>query len=205
MERPGLLVVIVRRHILRWLPSVHASPFELSSTMQRMNFSDFIRAEWTPVWRVERNGEQIEKPAYEDYDPEQKRRFENALSMRSAKLRYFDETASMPVNVVLTRFEDVNMAPERWLSEVAETFAITPSKSFTGVGRYRGGAPGAYRPRVFRRIAPPDRKFILGNVDTEAEEQAGYVLADTPAFDGLGMFDRRSIRGVVRYLRKGPA
>lgn len=200
---PRLLVVVAHRHPVRWLSSVHRSPFELSRAMQQMSFSQFLRAEWAPVWRLREQGHDIEKPATEDMDPESGAPFANVFRMRAAKLRYYEDLAHMPVHVAFVRFEDANRNPAGVVSALAAGFGLRASPTFYGVTKYRGGAKAPYRPRIFARISREDRAFIAASLDHEAEAMVGYDARVVPKFDGLSLFDSRTRAGLMRYLRKG--
>lgn len=200
---PGLLVIVAHRHPLRWLSSVHRSPFELSDAMRRMSFAEFIRAEWAPVWRLREHGREIEKPATADMRPGTSIPFANVFEMRAAKLRYYEDLAAMPTHVAFIRFEDANRDPEGVVTALAEGFGLRASPRFYAVSRYRGGADAPYRPRIFAPISREDRVFIMENLDHAAEAAVGYDAGVIPKYDGLSLFDPRTRAGFLRYLRKG--
>ncbi|MEO0360745.1 MAG: hypothetical protein AAF322_06535 [Pseudomonadota bacterium] len=149
------------------------------------------------------DGDKIEKPNLADMRPEDKSPFSDVFSMRAAKFRYFDETMAMDANTAFTRFEDVNMSPERWVADLAKAFDLAPSSPFVSVDRYRGVAARPYRPRIFPKLTRRDFDLIKERVDHGIEAASGYQIRRRPHFDGLSLLDRRTRGGLNRYLKKG--
>lgn len=194
---PGLLTVLVYRHPLRWLQSLHARPLDLSESMRGLTFSDFIRHEWQGAFRRDDGTEELSTA---DMDPKTKANYANPLALRNAKIAYFEEMATMPARMVYIRFEDMNNAPRRTLEAIAQTFDIA-LKPYTPVETFKGVTEKPYIPKQMPRIAASDLAFIRGELDLAQEARLGYQLDDVPRFDGLGAMDRRSLRSLARAIR----
>lgn len=191
---PGLLTVLVYRHPLRWLQSIHARPLDLSRGMQRLGFSEFIRHEWQGAFKLPDG----EEPSTADMDPKKKTNFANALLLRNAKIAYFEEMAHiLPSRMVYVRFEDMNRDPVRTLASIAEYFELKMN-AFTPVETFKGITESRYVPKQMPRISASDMTFIRSQLDLEQEAAIGYDLARYPRFDGLATTDPRSLRSLAR-------
>ncbi|WP_112321154.1 hypothetical protein [Oceanibium sediminis] len=194
---PGLLTVLVYRHPLRWLQSLHARPLDLSDSMRGLPFSDFLRHEWRGAFKRE---DGTEEPSTADMDPKAKTNFANPMRLRNAKIAYFEEMAGMPSRMVYIRFEDMNRAPRATLEAIAKTFDIA-LKPYTPVNTFKGVTEKPYIPRQMPRISATDLAFIRQELDLAQEARIGYRLEDVPRFDGLSQWDRRSLRSLARAVR----
>ncbi len=196
-QTDGLLTVLVYRHPLRWLQSLHARPLDLSQAMRGLGFSDFIRHEWQGAFKKDWG----EEPSTADMEPKTKVNFGNPLKLRSAKVAYFEEMAEMPARMVWLRYEDVNRDPKATLEALAAGFGIR-LKPYTPVETFKGITTSPYIPKQLPPISAPDLAFIAEQLDTAQEARIGYSLDDTPRFDGLPAWDIRSVRSVARGLRR---
>jgi len=116
----GLLTVVVYRHPVRWLQSLHNKPMELSARMQGLSFGDFIRHEWQGAF-ARPDGEE---PSTADMDPKARTNYPNALRLRAAKIAYLEEMAEMPGRVAFLRFEDANRDPRATLDALGRAFDL---------------------------------------------------------------------------------
>ena len=193
----GLLTVLVYRHPLRWLQSLHARPLDLSRAMQGLSFSGFIRHEWQGAFRKDGG----EEASTADMEPKAKVNYANALKLRSAKIGYFEELAAMPARVAFLRYEDVNRDPKATLAALAAGFDLR-LKSYAPVQTFKGITTSPYVPKQLPRIDADDLAFIARELDLEQEARIGYSLEAVPRFDGLPGWDIRSVRSVARGLRR---
>ncbi|NNU79239.1 hypothetical protein HMH01_02195 [Halovulum dunhuangense] len=193
----GLLTVLVYRHPLRWLQSIHARPLDLSRSMHGLGFAAFIRHEWQGAFQRE---DGTEEPSTADMEPKARVNFANAMRLRAAKIGYFEEMAEMPARIAYLRYEDANRDPRRTLNALAEGFGI-PLGPYAPVETFKGITRSPYVPKQMPRIAPGDLAFIRQELDLGLERRIGYDLADVPRFDGLPGWDPRSLRSLLRAVR----
>ncbi len=193
VETPGLLTVVVYRHPIRWLQSVHAKPLELTDNFGKLRFEDFLETPWTGGFRRE-NGPM--EPSTADLEPKTGRTFPNPMALRSAKIAYLEEMQKMAGCTAYLRFEDVNRRPKESVRAIADTFGLE-CPHFRGVSGFKGGA-GQYLPKP----APMPTEFEMARItealDLGLEHKLGYTLEDIPVFDGLSPWDRRSVRSRLR-------
>jgi len=189
---PGLLTVVVYRHPLRWLPSVHRRPLDLAAENAGLSFGAFIRAPWRGAF-VKPWGEEVSTA---DLEPKTGRTFENPMRLRSAKIRYLEEMAAMPGQVAFVRFEDANRDPRATIDALAGGFALSPGP-FRPVDTFKGKFNRRYVPRPLPAVSAEDRAFIRGELDLPLEAQIGYRPDRVPRFDGLPPWDARSLRSLA--------
>ena len=193
---PGLLTVLVTRHPLRWLQSVHARPLDLSAATSGLSFSRFIRHEWQGAF-AKPGGEE---PSTADMVPHLGGNYPNPLALRNAKLGYLREMSAMPARLAILRFEDANRSPRRTLAALAEGFALSPGP-FTPVQGFKGKPGALYAPRQMPPVSSWDLDFITAELDHGQEAAFGYRLDTVPHFDGLPPWDRRSLVSLLRATR----
>lgn len=191
--QPGLLTLVVYRHPIRWIQSVHHRPLNLGAEMHGLPFGAFIRHEWRGVF-PDADGE---REARLDLDPKTRARFPNALALRNRRIGYLERLAGMPGQVAFLRFEDVNRDPRATLAALARGFELS-ARPFTGVKGWKGFGERAYVPRQMPPVRPDDMAFIRAELDLAQEARIGYRLEDLPRFDGLPAWDSRSLRSLAR-------
>lgn len=197
---PGLLTVVVYRHPVRWLRSLHARPLELSRRMHGLGFAAFIRHPWIGAFDKP-GGEEISTA---DQEPETGRVYPNPMRLRTAKIAYLEELATMPGQIAFVRFEDANRAPRATLDALAHAFGL-PLAPYARVDTFKGKGTGPYIPRQQAPVAPADMAFIGAELDLALEARIGYRLEEVPRFDGLPPWDTRSLRSLAMALRRPPA
>lgn len=201
-EVDGLLTLIIYRHPVRWLQSVHRTPWELDDGMHDLAFSDFIRAEWRAVWRNPGpNGAVRVRTNGRDLDPETGERFANALRMRRTKIAWQEGFANRPVNVCYLRYETLNRAPEATMRAIASRFGLSMNDSFEPVTDYKGEGKRSYAPKLRPEPEPEDLGFIWAELDPSIEARIGYAPDAALSTDGLPIWDRRRWRGRIRRIR----
>ena len=194
----GLLTVVVYRHPVRWLQSLHNKPMELSARMQGLSFGDFIRHEWQGAF-ARPDGEE---PSTADMDPKARTNYPNALRLRAAKIAYLEEMAEMPGRVAFLRFEDANRDPRATLDALGRAFDL-PLAPFTPVQAFKGSSRRSYAPRLMPAPGARDLAFIRDELDENLEARIGYCPERPPRFDGLAPWDRRALRAALKSLRPG--
>ena len=201
---PGLLTAIVYRHPVRWIQSVYANPYEVAPSQSQLPFDAFIRAEWNPVWfERKKDGSVTYIPIQGDMYPHTTTPFENICRMRSVKVKYLEEIASLPSQVVYLRYEDANRRPRRFIRELATAFGLEPARSFRPVREYKGVRAIRYRPARYPELAPSDLAFLQSELDLEQEVRIGYNLHAPAPMDGLMPWARPALRGILSRREPG--
>ncbi|MFK7941782.1 MAG: hypothetical protein AB8B85_02530 [Paracoccaceae bacterium] len=180
--QPSLLVLIIVRHPVRWIQSVHRAPWELAQHMHALQFAAFIRAPWEPVSSGNAQADEL------DFDPASGLPFSNAWAMRAAKIEHHEALADMPCNAAYLRHEDVNRDPARTLRALADGFGLSLAPQITDVRTYKESRTAPYLPRQFPPISPEDRAFLDTAIDQTTENKLGYDHRHVPLHDGLGSF-----------------
>jgi len=190
----GLLTILVVRHPLRWIQSVHARPLDLSTAMQGLGFGDFIRHEWQGAFTTDAGDEQ---PSRADMVPHVGGNYPNACALRNAKLAYLREMATLPGRFAMLRFEDVNRNPRGTIRALADGFDLALGR-FRAVKGFKGRPHAPYVPKPMPPTPAADMAFLRAELDHAQEAELGYVLEDVPRFDGLAPWDMRSLRSLWR-------
>ncbi len=195
---PGFLTLVIYRHPLRWLQSVHLRPLELSSAVKSLDFSEFLRHEWQGAFHRD---DGTEDPSTADMVPHtHDRNYPNPIALRNAKIRWLEEMATMPGQIAYCRYEDVNRNPRAMLEALSQAFDLRLGP-YRVIERYKGRGDRRYLPKRLPQVAPADIAFIDAELDHPQEAGIGYRLADVPWFDGLPAWDRRALRARLTGIR----
>jgi hypothetical protein len=200
-DRNGLLVLVIYRHPIRWLQSFFNRQHEVRRTLGHLSFSEWIRAEWAPVWNIRSPDGTIKlEPIQADMIPHTSTPHRNILAMRNSKIEWFEELAKLQCQVGYLRYEDLNRDPRGLVSKIADAFELSPARDFTPVSNYKGEAKRSYIPNKFPPVNMDDMNFIRDNIDMDQENHIGYRLDDIPHWDGLSLHDSRVWRAMLRRL-----
>ncbi len=178
-----VLLVVVVRDALDWAKSMFAKPWHAPETMQRLGFSEFLRAPWESVvdrpdyFGLPKGSELIGAPLQLDRHPITGAAFANILQMRNAKTAAFLGLENRHASFVALRHEALARSPETVLNDLRRAFGLEEAGAFRGVHRRLGSrfaAKVADRPAAPQQISPADRAFILGELDLGQERRLGY-------------------------------
>ncbi|MFV2038192.1 MAG: hypothetical protein ACC646_11450 [Paracoccaceae bacterium] len=179
---PDVVVVVCVRNALPWALSMYAKPWHATPDMQRLDFSQFIRAPWQSV---------IDRPRYfdeacrgavgqvlqQDRDPVSGACFANLVKMRNSKTAALLGFRNRECNLILVRHETVLEDPAGFLAALNAGFGLPPAAPYKPVRRRLGSrfkASVELRPPVPDEISAADRKFILSQLDMTTEAELGY-------------------------------
>lgn len=191
---PGLLTLVVYRHPLRWMQSVHRNPYEVSRSVSARPFSGFLRARWEPAWVTELpDGTVREEPIQGDMYPHTTKRFENICRMRSVKIAYQEELASLPCQVVFMTYEAVNRRPRALLDALSQAFNLYTIARLQTVTEYKGTRRKRYRPARYPAVQELDLDFMRAELDLKQEKRIGYQVDRPDRYDGVLWYDPRRI------------
>lgn len=180
-----LLVVGVVRRADDWLRSMHAKPWHCSPTLQSLEFSKFIRAEWDTIIDrpryfdgAEAAGE-VGQPLMQDRHPLTGARFENLLALRQAKLHVLLSFTRRDCAFILLRMEDVIAAPEQTLARITTALnqPIT-NQTFRPVvkrlgSKFKPSVPN--RPETPTNLPEADKDWMRSAIDIAQERHLGYL------------------------------
>ena len=176
------LMAVVVRDPVEWLLSMHSVPFE-APEMAQLPFSDFLRSEWTSIYRPRGLGRRkfglagfpAERGAVLQYDrhPIDGRAFRNPLEMRVIKMKSHLGLLRRSPNALVVRYEDIANDAEAVLRQIAQAFAldIRPDAQFS----VRRVGPKTGKGRLGREdISASDLQFIAGNLEQDLEARFQY-------------------------------
>jgi hypothetical protein len=193
------LVVVCVRDARAWSLSMHAKPWHCPPAMQRLEFADFIRAEWATVADRKRYFPQVAalggqgQPLQPDRHPLTGRPFDNLFALRRAKLAAHLSFLDRGSAVVLCRMEAVQRDPQGFLAALHAGLGLDPpEQAFRPVHKRLGSkflAAVPERPRTPAALAAADLAFLHSQLDLVREAALGYdytSAAPAPASAGPG-------------------
>ncbi|MEM8576748.1 MAG: hypothetical protein AAGF60_02755 [Pseudomonadota bacterium] len=180
---PDIAVVLCVRGADNWARSMHAKPWHAAPELQRLGFSDFIRAPWTTVLDKMKYFETTGLPAAQgqplqyDRHPLTGAPFENLFALRRAKLQGLLSYLARDCTVVLCRMEDAQAAPEAFLDRVLAPLGHARQEAFKPVykrlgSRFAAAVPD--RPAPPEEMSAEDRAFMQTQLDPAQEAALGY-------------------------------
>ncbi|MEP3638459.1 MAG: hypothetical protein ABJN14_14510 [Paracoccaceae bacterium] len=183
--RDTMLGIVVVRDAFDWLRSFHRSPHQVGYWFQDVDFSGFLRHEWSGVF----NGHLIEKQGklnirfkelmYERH-PVTGAHIDNVIEMRNLKLGSQLKVRNLYENWVIVRFEEARDKPEAFIAALAEHFGLEPVETFQPVIKdvsnfsLPNDAKGKGRLKPYMEFSDADRDFVLGALDLKQERYFGY-------------------------------
>ncbi|MBN9889626.1 hypothetical protein [Salipiger abyssi] len=179
-----LAAICVVRHAGDWARSMHAKPWHCPPEMQRLPFSEFIRAEWATVADRARYFPQVKAlggvgaPLQLDRDPLTGAPYADLFALRRAKLQGLLSFFNRGCAVVFCRLEAVQAAPEVFLAELQAEFGLPPApQPYRPVVKRLGAkflASVEDRPETPSRFSAADLAFLRDRLDLEQEAALGY-------------------------------
>lgn len=188
LERPmipsDLVVAVVVRDADAWARSMFAKPWHTSPAMQRLGFSEFLRARWETV--IDRRRYfvdyapdlEVGQPLQFDRDPMTGNCYDNLFALRRGKLRAHLTYLNRGCNVCLVRNEAVVADPEGFVHRFRAAFGLPPmDTTFRPVLKRLGSR---FVPSVDSNRVPPetlseaDLAFLREQSDLALENRLGY-------------------------------
>ena len=179
-----MAVVCVVRSADRWVRSMHAKPWHTTPTMQGLEFSDFIRAEWDTIIDRPRYFHKVDpkalgQPLQHDRDPLTGKRFENIFALRNAKLRSLISMLNRDCACVFLRMEDATKAPEDTLLQLRSSLGLEKrTEKFRPVVKRLGSkfkASMSARPATPDMLSTDDFEYMKTHLDLGLEARLGYT------------------------------
>ena len=179
-----LAIVCVLRHAGDWARSMHAKPWHCPPEMQRLGFSDFLRAEWATIADRARYFPQVKalggvgEALQLDRDPLTGLPYANLFALRRAKLQGLLSFFNRGCSVIFCRLEAVQGAPQSFLSALETQLSLPPApQGYRPVVKRLGSR---FLPAVEPRPASPaqlsedDLTFLRCQLDLGQEADLGY-------------------------------
>lgn len=177
-----LAVICVIRNAADWALSMHAKPWHTVPELQRLAFSDFIRAPWQTVIDRPRYFDgaagMVGRPLMQDRDPVTGTIYDNLFALRRAKLASLLGYLNRDCTCVVLRMEEIQAGPQRRIDDLLTALA-QPSRDapFRSVAKRLGSKfkPAVkQRPETPGRISAGDLAYLRAHLDRDEEARLGY-------------------------------
>lgn len=180
-----MLVVCMVRNAPDWARSMHSKPWHTSPAMQRLAFSDFLRAPWDTSADRARYFDGAEElgftgqPLQHDRHPLTGAPFADLFELRQVKLAGLLSYLNRDCNLAVLRMEEVIAAPEDTVDAVLQAFGL-PDRTgpFRGIAKRLGSkfkAAVADRPETPKTMSEADMDYLRARVDQAQEAMLGYT------------------------------
>lgn len=177
-----LAVICVVRNAVDWALSMHSKPWHTVPELQRLSFSDFIRAPWQTIIDRPRYFDDAAgitgQPLLQDRDPVTGAMFENLFALRRAKLASLMGYLNRDCTCVVVRMEDIQIDPERRIDDLLATLG-QPARTtpFRQIGKRLGSKfkPAVeQRPETPDQMLPSDLAYLQAQLERDEEARLGY-------------------------------
>lgn len=179
----NLVVVCAVRHPERWALSMFNKPWHTHPSMQRLPFSEFLRAEWRTIYDRPRyfgrlGRAYVGQPLQQDRDPATGAPFRNLFALRRAKLAHLSTFPARGCNCVFVRMEDAQKEPEKVVNTICRDFGLPERlENFKRVAKPKGWrfrTDVEDRPHAPAELSAEDRAFMWSELDHAQEAALGY-------------------------------
>ena len=138
-----ILFIFVTRDIIEWLQSLMTSTYHSSDNLRScQDFSQFIRTEWSCVYDetsgIRPSNSLYKKEMMHERDPDTKKRFSNAIKMRTSKINENMKIKNFVENFVHIKYEDVRDDPQIFLESMCSMFFIPRYIDFVPIDTVKG-------------------------------------------------------------------
>lgn len=173
-----VLVVIIARSPGEWLRSLHSKPWHVRPELKKLSFSQFVRAPWETIWDEDFWGMTPESdlyltPIFEERCPATGAPFDNAVVMRTAKLKNWIETSRRAGASLFISHRALTHDPVGVLEQIAEAARVRPGKEWTVLTSYKGAGENRFVPKVYAPLNAEDRAHVDLHLDPAIERQFG--------------------------------
>lgn len=179
-----MVVILCLRNAVDWALSMHAKPWHTTPAMQRLVFSDFLRARWDTIIDHTKYFDtagplMVGEPLQLDRDPTTGLPYANLFALRLGKLAAHLSVINRGCSVVIARHETVLADPLQFLEQFRHTMGLPPSDAPLRPVVKRLGSrflPAvADRPARPDRLSDDDRAFLRDQLDLKLESALGYA------------------------------
>ncbi len=179
-----MIVIVTVRRAEDWVRSMFTKPWHATAALQRLPFSEFLRAPWDTVLDRPRLfermplGDQIGQPLQLDRDPMTGLPYPDLMALRRGKLRSHLSVSNRGCAFCLVRMEEVAANPERFIASFRAAFGLPPLEGPVRPVLKRLGSK--FIPTVENRPPMPDVltaedvEFVQQGCDADIERMLGY-------------------------------
>jgi len=184
------LVICVVRNAEAWALSMHKRPWHAHPDLQKLPFSEFLRAPWRGIVDRPPDFEQLHHEIADrvegaelqlDRHPITGQRFANLFELRRVKLAAHLGFLNRDCNLLLVQAERVQADPERFAAWFLEVFGVDlRGQRIKGVTRRMGNRfrlSVAERAETPDALSPEDRAFLREQLDLDTEAALGYTYS----------------------------
>ena len=180
--------VVVHRDPFAWAESLHRQPWHAAPPLRELPFAQFLRTPWWCCWGQDMalapNDPRIGSEMQHERDPVTGERFDNVLSLRTAKLRAWLALAGRVRHFAVVRYEDAVQEPRRLVQELAQRCGLRRWPWLRPVRTWKGGKD-PFVARAVSPFAPADVDWIRSSLDLALERACGHdVVARAAALLG---------------------
>ena len=205
------LFVMIYRDPFDWVRSLFLQPHHVHTSLKKLDFSDFIRSEWYCVFdelaNVKPGEKQYGKEMMFERNPDNGKRFENILKLRTAKILAFEALRGKVDYIEFVRYEDIKNDPTGFIDRIARKHDIASAINFTPVEKYKGITDKKYVPKNYFDISRQDYQYILKQLDFEVEASIGYQIRgdviETKIFlkNFIKSFNKNNLMNIISKVR----
>lgn len=173
----GLVIV---RGALDWLKSIYRNPHQAGYWFKPLDFSDFIRHEWSSIFNTQLISGQItaEVAGREfmlDRHPLTGARIANVVELRNLKLRSQLKVRHLYRNWMILRYEEVRDDPAAFVSALARLTRQKAAEELVPVNEDMAqSAAAGRRNQLYAEMTPDDLTFIAASLDLSQEHWLGF-------------------------------
>ncbi|MGH1356763.1 MAG: hypothetical protein ACRBBS_17035 [Thalassovita sp.] len=177
-----LVVVLSLRNAVDWALSMYAKPWHTPPAIQRLGFSEFLRAEWATIIDHQKYFDgagplMVGQPLQQDRDP-MGLPYPNLFALRVGKLAAHLSLVNRGCSLVIARHESVLADSEGFLRQFRQQMGLEPTDAPLRPVVKRLGSrflPAvADRPPRPNSMADSDHAYMLGQLDLSLERALGY-------------------------------
>ena len=175
-----ILFLFITRDIIEWLQSFMSSTYHASDNLRScQDFSKFIRTEWSCVYDetsgIRSSNSLYKKEMMHERDPETRKRFSNAIKMRTSKINENMKIKNFVENFVHIKYEDVRDDPQIFLESMCSMFCIPRYVDFVPIDTVKGRGSTKYVRKIYPAIEHDDLLYIMEEMDEDVEKKIGYI------------------------------
>ena len=180
-----MVVVCAFRNAADWAISMYKRPWHAHPDMQRLTFSEFLRAEWRSIVDRPADFEMIH-PEIDaqgqvlqfDRHPLSGRPFENLFALRRAKMAAVLGMLNRDCHVALIQMEAMTQDPEAVVGALRTAYNVAPKGAVFKHPKRRMGhnfnLTVKEREVAPERLSDEDHTFMLSQLDLATEKALGY-------------------------------
>ncbi len=174
------VALVVIRSALDWFRSLYRNPHQVGLWYQSVDFSEFLRHEWSSII----NGELIEgqelldirhRELMFDRHPVTGGRIANVVELRNLKVQSQLKVRHLYENWMIVSYEEARDDPEDFIAELARLAGLRPCDEFVPVHENMTMFSGAGREHLpYPEYCRNDLRFLANALDLRQEHEVGF-------------------------------